>query len=51
MEERSKYIMEENTYVADVIDAVDNKRACDEACKKVLALTEITSRILKSCRA
>lgn len=40
--------MEENTYVADVIDAADNKRACDEACKKVLALTEITSRILKA---
>lgn len=40
--------MEENTYVADVIDAADNKRACDEACKKVLALTEIASRILKA---
>ena len=40
--------MAENTYISDVMDTVQLKRACDEACKKVLASKEIASRILKA---
>ena len=39
--------MPQAAYVSDIIDTAEGQNACDTACKKVLALKEIASRILK----